>query len=334
MERKIADNTVTVGTTSLNFLSCSILLAYLSSRSVSVIKVLRRIPSNRYKKTAITAIVIMANLQSNSLEHGRNGCHGITNPRPMDSPRSRGWTQAPISLSPRGAGFPALAGMDPSSKVTEHGLIGIPRARGDGPRSRNIASRSGEDSPRSRGWTVGARRLGGGGGGFPALAGMDPRRRVPRARPSGIPRARGDGPSIPLTTRPRPADSPRSRGWTPALLARLRHAAGFPALAGMDPIVPISKRTIPGIPRARGDGPSTWCPSSCTTVDSPRSRGWDLRRSAAVCPKSSHLFKDLPAHALPPPRGPVRPAGTSPRRRESPRDGAGRDPRSRRASSG
>ena len=110
------------------------------------------------------------------------------------------------------------------------------------------------DSPRSRGWTHLLDRLDGERPGFPALAGMDPRRGPPPPPRAGIPRARGDGPAILVNGEPQYWDSPRSRGWTQAIIRDALSHRGFPALAGMDP---------PGGPR--------W---PCSRRDSPRSRGW------------------------------------------------------------
>ena len=114
--------------------------------------------------------------------------------RTADSPRSRGWTGTMALTIPQLAGFPALAGMDPTFSRGSAACKWIPRARGDGPQEMPILRRVVTDSPRSRGWTVyvvldAARIIG-----FPALAGMDPARpRRPWAA-LGIPRARGDGP--------------------------------------------------------------------------------------------------------------------------------------------
>ena len=69
-------------------------------------------------------------------------------------------------------------------------------------------------------------------------------------------------------------DSPRSRGWTPPRRAGPRHAAGFPALAGMDPGTSPARAAAPRIPRARGDGPWRLCEAVRIFRDSPRSRGW------------------------------------------------------------
>ena len=192
----------------------------------------------------------------------------------VDSPRSRGWTVPRPGSLPRGAGFPALAGMDPRRAQVRHCRRGIPRARGDGPHGALSNARNFTDSPRSRGWTVVQRVLAEVVAGFPALAGMDRNPSAGAGVTSWIPRARGDGPLVSLRVPDLIQDSPRSRGWTGDRLADRGHRTGFPALAGMDPVVVEDPQTLHGIPRARGDGPERGSWARLPVPDSPRSRGW------------------------------------------------------------
>ena len=198
--------------------------------------------------------------------------------RSRDSPRSRGWTRSPKVAAAVGWGFPALAGMDPALDAAGRRGVGIPRARGDGPVTVLPNPRRRTDSPRSRGWTVGKPQYRRAPMGFPALAGMDPRRARRCSRPGGIPRARGDGPGNVPRAASRPSDSPRSRGWTPEQIARVERPGGFPALAGMDRAPGAGSRPVRGIPRARGDGPRTRSSEPGRPADSPRSRGWTVGR--------------------------------------------------------
>ena len=197
--------------------------------------------------------------------------HGVE-----DSPRSRGWTHASHHPRYRGRGFPALAGMDPDRSGCARSRRRIPRARGDGPPPPSPRRPSPADSPRSRGWTLVGRAAPQVGRGFPALAGMDPRRsRRSTGRP-GIPRARGDGPRYVADGVLHRQDSPRSRGWTRRPRRGLGAGVGFPALAGMDPPRSARHGQPEWIPRARGDGPSIGRVCPCTVEDSPRSRGWTV----------------------------------------------------------
>ena len=68
--------------------------------------------------------------------------------------------------------------------------------------------------------------------------------------------------------------SPRSRGWTRLASGGGDSVKGFPALAGMDPWWCSAARSTPGLPRARGDGPSDRRCASVPPAASPRSRGW------------------------------------------------------------
>ena len=191
-----------------------------------------------------------------------------------DSPRSRGWTRTEVARGHPGAGFPALAGMDPSRAAFAASAAWIPRARGDGPRGSFSMASAISDSPRSRGWTPLAAPRQGSHVGFPALAGMDPPNSRPGTARPRIPRARGDGPCRAGWMRPSATDSPRSRGWTPMARCFPPGARGFPALAGMDPRHDPWGRSNTWIPRARGDGPREGVLRLLRIEDSPRSRGW------------------------------------------------------------
>ena len=110
------------------------------------------------------------------------------------SPHTRGWTRKRDSGIPRPAGFPAHAGMDLTPVDADAHTFGLPRTRGDGPRSRAATTAGVRASPHTRGWTriSGSRR--GCRTGFPAHAGMDPLRPADQLGRGGLPRTRGDGP--------------------------------------------------------------------------------------------------------------------------------------------
>ena len=151
------------------------------------------------------------------------------------SPRSRGWTGAARPADAGQRGFPALAGMDPGRRSCGCAASRLPRARGDGPGGAGRQAIRVGASPRSRGWTLLAGLDGDALAGFPALAGMDPARPDGRRYAAWLPRARGDGPQIARFRSHTTAASPRSRGWTLEHPGHPQVAAGFPALAGMDP---------------------------------------------------------------------------------------------------
>ena len=206
----------------------------------------------------------------------------------MDSPHPRGWTRIAERYGVSAMGFPAPAGMDPSSRRGRSSSSRIPRTRGDGPRARWPEYSGPSDSPHPRGWTRGVAVLGVRRDGFPAPAGMDPPAAIGRSHRSGIPRTRGDGPRpIRSFTRPR-VDSPHPRGWTCIFAARDLRGFGFPAPAGMDPTRGPPARGRRGIPRTRGDGPLRAVPPPGAGTDSPHPRGWTLSgRRAGLLPADS-----------------------------------------------
>ena len=185
----------------------------------------------------------------------------------------------------RDRGFPAHAGMDPSSPSRLTAPCWLPRARGDGPLPVMIAAGWSKASPRTRGWTPDSGRVGRGLHGFPAHAGMDPSTPLHKLSPLRLPRARGDGPEQKRAERASPGElaSPRTRGWTagePEGWTRYQtpgtDRSGFPAHAGMDPRRAASRLASPRLPRARGDGPCHRRSNIRLTPASPRTRGWTL----------------------------------------------------------
>ena len=195
------------------------------------------------------------------------------------SPHTRGWTRVGKGLSMPPWGFPAHAGMDLCEGVGVVVRLGLPRTRGDGPLHvawRRIDSGA---SPHTRGWTRGIatqvlreglpRTRGDGPGtdsghgqlarasphtrgwtaavpllvlqvvGFPAHAGMDPAASASTALRRRLPRTRGDGPRSPCSCAHAHEASPHTRGWTLSNLLLAQLLQGFPAHAGMDPIVSL-----------------------------------------------------------------------------------------------
>ncbi len=107
-----------------------------------------------------------------------DGPHYFKDPHDEDvaSPHTRGWTRVEHQVRRRLRGFPAHAGMDPAGTARVRLRTGLPRTRGDGPfLIVSISSPSGA-SPHTRGWTPCPSATVGRMGGFPAHAGMDPRR--------------------------------------------------------------------------------------------------------------------------------------------------------------
>ena len=158
-------------------------------------------------------------------------------------------------------------------------------------------------SPHTRGWTLKTALFNPLDAGFPAHAGMDPGCRFGGARRYGFPRTRGDGPCPARPRGRRDAVSPHTRGWTPHRAMAGVRPHGFPAHAGMDPIVPKSPCCRCRFPRTRGDGPVPDLVDLDIEMVSPHTRGWT--RSGRPSPTWRPGF---PAHAgMDPGRRPIAP---------------------------
>ena len=232
-------------------------------------------------------------------DRGRGGRKWRGLPRTRGDGPARG-RRADVDCS----GFPAHAGMDPRADGAHDGRTRLPRTRGDGPGTNGAGVRTSPASPHTRGWTRSASEGQAGPPGFPAHAGMDPRRPGPPCAGGWLPRTRGDGPRLVVLGVSVHRASPHTRGWTSAPANAAVSAAGFPAHAGMDPRSPPRRRRRRGLPRTRGDGPASRASCLRPRVASPHTRGWTrwiLLRPAAI--------PGFPAHAGMDPRSPCsRPA--------------------------
>ena len=151
------------------------------------------------------------------------------------SPHTRGWTQRRQWTMEQRGGFPAHAGMDPAGSHGSSSRTRLPRTRGDGPVSSMTIPLIVPASPHTRGCTVALLSRTSCHTGFPAHAGMDPRRTSTRSRTYRLPRtsirrfgtscgrsptsrrsrsaawsAPGSTPSSPSTTNPKSPADPRT----------------------------------------------------------------------------------------------------------------------------
>ena len=110
------------------------------------------------------------------------------------SPPTRGWTRFTERIQEQERGFPAHAGMDPSTLPSSNTGARFPRPRGDGPPAGDSRCVHRVVSPPTRGWTSDQQSIWTRSAGFPAHAGMDPTRTASGYPPTGFPRPRGDGP--------------------------------------------------------------------------------------------------------------------------------------------
>ena len=170
-------------------------------------------------------------------------------------PRTRGSTSLEHQPHRSSLGFPAHAGIDPGDCTWIGARSGLPRARGDRPVYGIDYPLGVTASPRTRGSTLVCGPSRRPGGGFPAHAGIDPRRRRRSCRPARLPRARGDRPAGEAGRESSIEASPRTRGSTLQKSVDHAYGGGFPAHAGIDPTRATRRSSSTRLPRARGDRP-------------------------------------------------------------------------------
>ncbi len=163
----------------------------------------------------------------------------------LTAPRTRGWTRDQAGRPQEERDCPAHAGMDPATYRVVVKPKRLPRARGDGPCHARGSGRYSRTAPRTRGWTRLGVKLNFRPEDCPAHAGMDPDLELTDHVPSGLPRARGDGPCLESLGLVCHWTAPRTRGWTSRKAPGRCLGHDCPAHAGMDP---KSSRFIPSIP--------------------------------------------------------------------------------------
>ena len=184
-----------------------------------------------------------------------SGVRGL--PLSVAPPPTRGSTCHLLDWCGRTTGSPAHAGIDPRLTPCDAVRIGLPRPRGDRPRTHGEAYMAGAAPPPTRGSTWRANSLGRHNRGSPAHAGIDPNGFSQFGRKKGLPRPRGDRPIGLGFTGSSSEAPPPTRGSTLPTLPRSLQAVGSPAHAGIDPDRSIRISRLVRLPRPRGDRPST-----------------------------------------------------------------------------
>ena len=197
-------------------------------------------------------------------------------------PRTRGSPRRRSPASERAGGSPAHAGIALLKAFTGATSRGLPRARGDRPRSPEADQDPRPAPPRTRGSPpvrgVGVHR----DEGSPAHAGIAPYDAQDRRPLHRLPRARGDRPP-PLRRRGSGVLAPpRTRGSPRVEVPLRRRAGGSPAHAGIAPPPSDPPGTGRGLPRARGDRPAASPVSVLVPEAPPRTRGSPLRQRRGV----------------------------------------------------
>ncbi len=167
-----------------------------------------------------------------------------------------------------------------------------PRARGDRPRSRCAALIGLGTTPRTRGSTLAAKKVASASPDYPAHAGIDPGRLLPRQRVTRLPRARGDRPDDVRCGYECPSTTPRTRGSTRGGDGGEAQGRDYPAHAGIDRPLRATDLRSSRLPRARGDRPGDFKMKYQIEKTTPRTRG---STPASLARASS--ASDYPAHA-------------------------------------
>ncbi len=173
------------------------------------------------------------------------------------TPRARGSTPSELGFVHPAPGYPACAGIDLPMVLPGEIRHRLPRVRGDRPLRHRRSPPDAPATPRARGSTLQALARELQHVGYPACAGIDPRWICWRHRNPGLPRVRGDRPTLVGTLVAGLPATPRARGSTYPCRHAGRRSAGYPACAGIDPrrvIVAVIRQRLP---RVRGDRPLT-----------------------------------------------------------------------------
>ena len=152
-------------------------------------------------------------------------------------------------------GYPVHAGIDPESQTAQPSLAGLPRTRGDRPKTSDPRNRSATATPYTRGSTLPCSAVPVVYNGYPVHAGID--LDVVEEATDGfwLPRTRGDRPGdIRLHLRQGVA-TPYTRGSTLVRAHASNSGEGYPVHAGIDPYEYLEWLREEQLPRTRGDRP-------------------------------------------------------------------------------
>ena len=150
------------------------------------------------------------------------------------TPHARGSTFTGLPAGTDEEGYPACAGIDRSSRATSPTPPRLPRMRGDRPPGGNSPGMPKEATPHARGSTSSVLTEGEEAKGYPACAGIDPRKEAAIINGKRLPRMRGDRPSNMITPPAGPGATPHARGSTFPTAHLVPASAGYPACAGID----------------------------------------------------------------------------------------------------
>ncbi len=173
------------------------------------------------------------------------------------TPHARGSTLFGPAVGRLDQVYPACAGIDLICYGGSSFKNSLPRMRGDRPVLASDSSQCSRFTPHARGSTQETAVVPCLAVVYPACAGIDLYQRPDGTWARGLPRMRGDRPKLLLSFgRPLPF-TPHARGSTLAVTAASSTATVYPACAGIDLGISCSTTPRRGLPRMRGDRPSS-----------------------------------------------------------------------------
>ena len=218
--------------------------------------------------------------------------------RRVVTPHTRGCSCAGIRPRGRSAGYPAHAGMLPTStSCIVHGpglprtrgdapfkpgaqdweISGLPRTRGDAPQRYSTEIHADRVTPHTRGCSSVPARTFSKHSGYPAHAGMLPDMPTPSHPDEGLPRTRGDAPHDGLVGKVGLRVTPHTRGCSRVAERPRADGPGYPAHAGMLLRAVCLARAFSRLPRTRGDAPLLHARDFPGLEVTPHTRGCFLR---------------------------------------------------------
>src|SRR5690606_14078692 len=151
--------------------------------------------------------------------------------------------------------YPACAGIDRGFIPTDEEPVRLPRMRGDRPETDKKSGVERLFTPHARGSTPAMSTAGRSSPVYPACARIDPQYTVVLAKYAGLPRMRGDRPTLHDGCITREKFTPHARGSTARSIQRYTSAGVYPACAGIDHASHHKPALSECLPRMRGDRP-------------------------------------------------------------------------------
>ncbi len=155
--------------------------------------------------------------------------------------------------------------------------------RGDRPGNKRGCPHRGRATPHARGSTDAYYFSHDANAGYPACAGIDRELLFSDSVLGGLPRMRGDRPSLTSLRLCIPSATPHARGSTSPRLAATRPLSGYPACAGIDHSDLWYEGMHRRLPRMRGDRPFSMSCCVFFVLATPHARGSTPSIHAAFC---------------------------------------------------